>query len=298
MAADIHKRENSDHIEYRVRLYHRLLSLRIDRTRCIHCDICSLLCPQRALLIEADENGLEIYLDEHRCVLCEVCSYFCPADAIRLGFSDTAKDLLGCSEALPRLTQRIEVAAEKCPHRCEATTDSVQHWCRQLRQLVENRDQECPKHCFHCIETCPREVFREVDCHTQAEPRDCLRCGTCLDHCEYGSIQVNPLFSGHVLLDPDRCPADCDKCFQVCPVKLFQRENGRVTLLRDQCAFCGACVNVCDQDALHLERRAILLPDEPKPDQTRLWARLKQSLLSGLRPPAEEPDRARREAVD
>jgi len=286
MAAGVQKRETSERIDFRVRLYQRSLWLEIDRRRCIHCDICQLLCPRRALRVEADENGLEIYLDEHRCVLCEVCSTFCPADAIELGFADHAKDLLGRSEALPRLTPRVEVRPENCPHRCEGVAEAADHWCRQQRKTIANRDQDCPKYCFHCIETCPRLAFQEVDRHSAVNPGDCLRCMTCLERCEYGSIHVNPLFAARLLLDAERCPSDCDKCFQVCPVHLFERRAGRVTLIRDHCAYCGACVNVCDQDALRLERDAVLLPEVPAPDRTRLWDRLQRSLISGRPTPA------------
>jgi 4Fe-4S ferredoxin len=231
-------------------------------------------------------------------VLCEVCSYFCPADAIRVGFSDTEKNLLSRSEALPRLTSPVEVSPENCPHRCETVTDAAEHWCRQQRKQITNRDEECPKYCFHCIETCPRNVFREVDQHTDVEVRDCLRCGTCLTRCEHDSIQVHPLFAGRLLLDPDRCPGECEKCFQVCPVDLFERRDGRVTLVRDHCAYCGACINVCDHDALRLERKAVLLPDLPDSNRTRLWDRLRRSLLDGRLAPPRIPENARQKAAE
>ncbi len=290
MIAGAEKRETRTSIEYRVRLYHQGLSLRIDRTRCIHCDVCQLLCPQEAIWVEADQRGLEIYLDENRCVLCEVCAYFCPADAIEIRFGDRPKTLLSDSAALPDLPPRIEHRPENCPLRCQTVSELERHWCRQQRQMVENRYEQCPKYCFHCIETCPREVFTEVDNQVATDPGNCLRCLTCLSRCEHGAIDIHPLFEGKIHLDADRCPADCDKCFQVCPVNLFERRDGRVCLVRDHCALCGACVNVCDQDALHLERSEILLP-EGTPQ--RLWDRLRRSLLSGERvgpEPADEID--------
>ncbi|WP_170920349.1 4Fe-4S binding protein [Desulfacinum hydrothermale] len=271
------KREDAHRILYSLRFYHHTLSLEIDRTQCIHCDLCTVTCPHQAIWVEADEDGLEVHLDERRCVLCEVCAYVCPVEAISLRYDGEPKELLRGSGGLPPIPPKLHVAVDQCPHRCEIVAEETEHWCRQQRRLVENRLEECPKYCFRCVETCPRGVYQATPEGTAPDPRACLRCMHCLDTCQYGSIQVHPIFRGRVRLDAHKCPADCSLCIDICPVKVIERRDGHVTLLRDRCALCGACANICDQDAIQVIREDICLIQER---ECALWDRLKQSLLA------------------
>uniref|UniRef100_A0A832EKB1 4Fe-4S dicluster domain-containing protein n=1 Tax=Desulfacinum infernum TaxID=35837 RepID=A0A832EKB1_9BACT len=273
------KREDAHRILYAVRFYHVTLSLEIDRDRCIRCDLCSLACPRQALRIDADERGLQIRLDHDRCVFCEVCAYVCPVSAIALQYEDHAKELLRRSGGLPPMPEKLRVDVARCPHRCELLEFQQDHWCRQQRRLVENRETECPKFCFRCVQNCPRGVYRETPEGTVPDPGPCLRCQRCLETCPHGSIRVTPLFRGRVLLDADRCPAECSLCMAVCPVKVIERRDGRVVLTRDTCALCGACANVCDHDAVCVVREAVLVPEA---ETCALWDRLRDALTEGM----------------
>lgn len=273
------KREDAQRIEYTVRFYHVPLSLKIDRQRCIRCDLCSLACPREALRIEADEHGLQIYLDHHRCVLCEVCAYVCPVSAVSLHYGDHDKELLRRSGGLPSIPDKLCVQVERCPHPCELLEHEENHWCRQQRRIVENREAECPKYCFQCVHNCPRGVYQETPEGTSPDATLCLRCEQCQEKCPHGSIQVQPLFRGSVVLDADRCPEDCTRCIDVCPVQVIQRHEGRVQLIRDTCALCGACANVCHRDAIRVVRDAVLISDE---NTCPLWDRLRTVLTNAL----------------
>ncbi len=273
------KREDAHRILFALRFYHVTLSLEIDRDRCIHCDLCSLACPRQALRIEADEHGLQIHLDSGRCVFCEVCAYVCPVSAVELRYEEQSKELLRRSGGLPLIPEKLRVEVDRCPHRCELLDFEENHWCRQQRRLVENRETECPKYCFRCVQKCPRGVYRETSQGTVPDPVSCLRCEQCLDTCPQGSIRVTPLFRGRVLLDADRCPENCSLCLDVCPVKVIERREGRVVLSRDSCALCGACANVCDHDAIRVVREAVLVPEG---DTCALWVRIRDALTAGL----------------
>ncbi|ROQ92314.1 4Fe-4S dicluster domain-containing protein [Desulfosoma caldarium] len=283
------KLEDAHRIDYTVRFYHVTLSLHIDRERCIRCDLCSLACPREALRIDADEHGLQIYLDHHRCVLCEVCSYVCPVSAVSLRYKDHDKELLRRSDGLPSLPEKLCVHVDRCPHRCEVLEQEEDHWCRQQRRLVENRQGECPKYCFRCVQNCPRGVYRETHTGTSPDGTLCLRCEQCQDLCPYGSIEVQPLFRGTVFLDSNRCPEDCRRCIDVCPVKVIERREGRVTLLRDTCALCGACANVCHRDAVRVVREAVLVSHETA---SPLWDRIRDALTSALNPERDATESA------
>lgn len=285
------KREDAHRILHSLRFYHVTLSLEIDRDRCIRCDLCSLACPREALDIDADEQGLQIRLDASRCVFCEVCAYVCPVSAVALHYEEQTKELLRRSGGLPAIPEKLRVAVDQCPHRCELLEFEENHWCRQQRRIVENRETECPKYCFRCVQNCPRGVYRETPQGTSPDPVPCLRCERCLETCPHGSIRVTPLFRGRVLLDADRCPEDCTLCMNVCPVKVIERREGRVVLSRESCALCGACANVCDHDAVQVVREAVLVPEG---DTCALWDRIRNALTGGMRretaPCASLPD--------
>lgn len=273
------KRDDAQRILYTRRFYHVTLSLEIDRDRCIRCDLCSLACPREALSLCADEQGLTLRLDHLRCVLCEVCAFVCPVSAITLRFDDRPKEILRQSGRLPLIPEKLHVQEQRCPHRCELLDGEHEHWCRQLRRIVENRETECPKYCFRCVQNCPRGVYRETPEGTLPNPTLCLRCAQCVETCPQGSIQVIPLFKGRVILDAERCPEDCNLCIDVCPVQVLQRREGRVVLNREICALCGACENICDREAIRVVREAVLVADE---DTCPLWKRIRSALTSTI----------------
>lgn len=55
--------------------------VRIDE-RCVHCGICSSVCPTNAFSIH--EPFMEVRLEPSRCMGCEECVRVCPYDAVRV----------------------------------------------------------------------------------------------------------------------------------------------------------------------------------------------------------------------
>ena len=57
------------------------------------------------------------------------------------------------------------------------------------------------------------------------------------------------LFQGYPLLQPEKCPADCQLCAAACPYGAIATENG-LALDMGKCIFCRECVLACPQGAI------------------------------------------------
>lgn len=54
------------------------------RDKCIGCQICSRVCPVKAINIIEDERGKRPVFMIYRCIYCEQCAESCPTKAIKL----------------------------------------------------------------------------------------------------------------------------------------------------------------------------------------------------------------------
>ena len=57
------------------------------------------------------------------------------------------------------------------------------------------------------------------------------------------------LFRGYPRLSPEKCPPDCARCVEACPVGAISR-NGSLSLDMGKCLFCPECAEVCPHDAI------------------------------------------------
>jgi MinD superfamily P-loop ATPase len=260
MIASVTKRESPRFLELTLQMYVDQVRLLLDKEACLRCDICSLVCPRQAVCITPGETDLEIDIDPRRCVLCEVCSHFCPVGAVSLTYNGETKAIFAAYQGLAPFLPSIRMDKSRCPEPCPPVPEGESHWCRQLLQLVANSLEECPKHCRRCLEACPRQaiVLDEAGQNTLPQPDHCLRCTQCLDVCRFDAIEVNPQFVGEVRIDDRKCPPDCSKCIDLCPVKAIVREGERVFLRVERCSYCGVCRNICDEDAITLTRREVV----------------------------------------
>ncbi len=253
-------RETERFLDLTLTLFVDEVRLRLDKAACIRCDVCSLVCPKEAVRLLPGEEELDIAIDPRRCVLCEVCSHFCPAGAISLTYNRQPKTILADHQALAPFYPKIDLDPGKCPEPCPPAPAGEEHWCRTQLRLVPNLLPECPKHCQKCLAACPRAaiILDEAAGHTKPEPDHCLRCRQCLSACESGAITVTPQFRGRVLIEDRKCPPDCRKCINLCPVKIIVREGPRVFLKAETCSLCGVCQAICDQDAVTLIREEVV----------------------------------------
>ncbi len=260
MLASIHKRETSDAVELTLRMYQELVELRLDKTVCLKCEICSLVCPRGAVALIARDQGLDITIDPRLCVLCEICAHFCPTGAVTLKLNGVEKSIFADQGGLAPFYPRVCMDKGRCSEPCPQGEEGQEHWCRQQLKLVGGLISECPKHCHKCLEACPRQaiILDPAGLNTQPEPDLCLRCRQCLTVCEFASLTVNPLFAAELNIDDAKCPPDCMLCIEACPVKAIVREGERVYRKTDTCSYCGVCYNICDYEAVTLTRREVL----------------------------------------
>jgi ferredoxin like protein len=58
----------------------------------------------------------------------------------------------------------------------------------------------------------------------------------------------------HIVLNDISCRECAHRsCLYVCPVKAYQWQEDRVVLSWERCMECGACLHVCDREALSWE---------------------------------------------
>lgn len=279
MKTSVHKRETRSAIELTLRMYQELVELRLDKTACLKCEICSLVCPRGAVAVTPTDEGLDITIDHRLCVLCEICAHFCPTGAVSLRLNGVPKTILFDHRGLAAFLDKIRMDKERCTEPCPQDEKGQEHWCRQQLKLVGGLLTECPKHCHKCLTACHRQaiVLDPEGLHTMPEPDLCLRCTQCLAVCEQEALAVNPQFVGELDIDDTKCPPDCMLCIEACPVKAIVREGERVFRKTETCSYCGVCYNICDYEAVSLTRqRVVASPGE----FSQAWEEAVKRLLS------------------
>jgi 4Fe-4S ferredoxin len=255
------KTETDEKIEIKLRLYIDEVSLVLNKLDCIKCDICKTVCPKDAVLVIREEKGVRIDIDEEKCVLCEICSHFCPVSAITLTYNQIPKSILLDHQGILPLQKKIIIDSSRCPSHCSKNPEGEHRWCKREDKIIDNTVEDCPKFCFSCIESCPRDIIEMKEDSARPDERRCLACYRCFDICEFGSINITPVFCGEITIESSLCPEDCNKCIEQCPTEAIRRE-GRDVIVNDRyCSFCGACFNICDKEAIKMKRTEIKAQD-------------------------------------
>jgi Ni,Fe-hydrogenase III small subunit/formate hydrogenlyase subunit 6/NADH:ubiquinone oxidoreductase subunit I len=70
-----------------------------------------------------------------------------------------------------------------------------------------------------------------------------------------GPARFPERFRGRPALHPERCPAGCAECEEVCPTEAISRPApGRLALDTGACVFCGLCEEACSDQAIVFTR--------------------------------------------
>ena len=104
--------------------------------------------------------------------------------------------------------------------------------CPEKRVVVTNMCQGCLAH--PCVEVCPKSAVSIVDGHSQIDQDKCIKCGKCIDACEYNAIikQERP-------------------CARSCGMNAISSDDhGRAEIDYDKCVSCGMCMANCPFGAI------------------------------------------------
>ena len=242
------KQENLKEISIERKFLTKDYLLRLNKSLCNGCGVCSEVCPQEAIK-EVPPSVYEghlvekptIDIDADSCILCGECAVLCPLNALSMKVDGEEIVTIVKNEAFPSLLKEIRVMKEKCDPECELR-------CQE----------ECPTEAIKVSTKSSQDgkILEITD--VQIDESSCFYCKRCELICNQDAIAVKKPFIGRIDLDVDACPEGCVVCVDVCPTHAIQMENGKPKFTDDFCIFCSACEKVCPNKAIQIHRDWIL----------------------------------------
>jgi 4Fe-4S ferredoxin len=246
------------------RIHHaKTYCLTVDRSLCVGCELCSLICPREAIEVnkqpKADGKARHpvIDIDETKCHYCGICSAICPYGALQVAVDGQSLASVVEKESFPQLIREITVDATKCPTDCTECEDAC-----PLNLITVSADPET-----HEVKIAIKE-------------EQCPGCRICEVNCPEDAIRVRNILTGRLIIHQEKCPANCRDCLDVCPITgalYLSDQDGKVHVNEFFCTYCGACRLVCPEEgALELSRSTI----HHTPVRSGAWNKALEKLTS------------------
>lgn len=153
---------------------------------------------------------------------------------------------------------------------------------------------------------CPKEAVTVEGSKILVDHEKCVLCGTCVPFCTTGALkiyvddkedilvnnydslpklpeletingeEIKRLFTGNIIINEAKCPEHCEECVSACPINVIHRD-GKKTIVDDTlCVLCGACQQICPEDAIQIKRNRIL---HEKKGFSAVWAEIIEKFL-------------------
>jgi 4Fe-4S ferredoxin len=106
---------------------------------------------------------------------------------------------------------------------------------------------------------------------------DCIFCKKCDSACPENAISVIKPFRGSLQVDTDLCPEGCQICADICPTETLSiDEDKHLVITEEFCIYCAACQQVCPENAIQVDRTAVLHTDV----KSGAWVKALEKLTS------------------
>jgi 4Fe-4S ferredoxin len=243
-------------------LHAKRYSLALDRTLCVGCEICQIICPREAIEIKKipkkeGEKAQRPIIDvsEQKCSYCGMCEPICPFSAIEVKVDQQHIVPVLEKGSFPELIREIEVD----PTQCDIDCIDCQKACplNLITVTVQTPDGKEIKP--EEAKSLPNKENLKVKVDIKKNLSPC--CRLCEMKCPKGAIQVRKIMHGILRINLEKCPTNCQDCLDVCPIPgaLYLDENdNKVHPNETFCVFCGVCKIVCPvEEVLILERKMI-----------------------------------------
>ena len=269
----------------------------IDVEKCVFCGMCAAFCPEKCFLFIKKKDGacVDILEDDRfahldgmvevndKCLPCVLCEKTCQNSAITLTLEQKRKEDI--VEFDPEQEGSIRISEERCNF-----CGLCGRFCDAFVFLEKGQDQEDENlipfepllidtskcdYCKLCKEVCPEDAIEvESDCPEPGEIKSqgsieinmgrCDHCRRCEIICPFDAIEVETPIDGEIRIierNLPRCdPIGCAACIKICPSKAWYRPahgDEKIAVRKDICFYCGACVNVCPDDVIGMERGTV-----------------------------------------
>ncbi|MDX1633975.1 MAG: ferredoxin-type protein NapF [Marinobacter sp.] len=130
----------------------------------------------------------------------------------------------------------------------------------------DNLTDRCSR-CDDCVAACPEQILHRGDGgfpEIRFDQDGCTLCGECAQACQADVFDLaRPAFPWFAAIGSDCLASNnihCQSCQDACDTRAirFRPALARVPqpdIDPDACTGCGACVAVCPNNAIHLEKR-------------------------------------------
>jgi len=255
------KTDNEKELMIERLLHAKHYSLTLDKTRCVGCEICRVICPREAIQIQKQpkpQGGKAqrpiFDVSAQKCSYCGMCEPICPFDALKVRVNGEHVVPVVEKESFPKLIHEIEVDTTKCDLDCVECEKACPLNLVKVTLLTPEGKQISHSE----TESSKKKKGLKIQVDVKRDQSPC--CRLCEIKCPEGAIRVRKIFHGVLDINVEKCPTGCQDCLDVCPIPgaLFLGDDSKVYADETFCVFCGTCKIVCPAEgALTMERRSV-----------------------------------------